>query len=288
MCVFLDSETGMDNAPMVQPTIIETIDSMVSGEVPKMDDISILESSVVQLEQDNENPEIGGLKMQHTSKETEKSTNKLSPIATTSPSVDVEKSMLTIVLDINGLLLKRSPQPSSHHNSVQVDSKRYIILRPGCIEFLKTILQRFNVAIWSTATKNNVYQILSALDNLAGDRLPFFAIWSQDACYTSQSQKLFRPDNPNVEAMFKPLAKIAMGFECDPQRTVIIDDSPYKGCISPANNCIFPPQFDAEKMVDNMLLEELLPYLFQLDERRDVRDFIASNRYLLIDMDNLQ
>ena len=50
MCVFLDSKTGMDNAPMVQPTIIETIDSMVSGEVPKMDDISILESSVVQLE----------------------------------------------------------------------------------------------------------------------------------------------------------------------------------------------------------------------------------------------
>ena len=60
MCVFLDSETGMDNAPMVQPTIIETIDSMVSGEVPKMDDISILESSVVHLE----NPEIDGSKLQ--------------------------------------------------------------------------------------------------------------------------------------------------------------------------------------------------------------------------------
>ncbi|WP_129259476.1 hypothetical protein [Enterobacter cloacae complex sp. GF14B] len=85
-----------------------------------MDDISILESSVVQLEQacNNENQEIDASKMQHTSKEIEKSTHELLSIATTSCSVDVEESMLTVILDLNGLLLKRSPQPSSHHNSV--------------------------------------------------------------------------------------------------------------------------------------------------------------------------
>ena len=280
MCVFLDLQIGMDNAPMVQTTTIKSIISM-DFEVPKMDDVSIPESSAVQLEEpcNNENQEINASKMQHTSSETQIFTHQLLPIAGTSSSVDVDKSMLSIILDLNGLLLKRSPQPSSHHKSVEIDSNRYVILRPGCIQFLKTILERFNVAIWSTATRNNVLQILRALDSLVGYTLPFFAIWCQDGCFTAQSHKIYRPDNPNVEAMFKPLAKIAMGFECDPQRTLLIDDSPYKGCISPANNCIFPPQFDGEKMVDNILLEELLPYLFEIDESRDVRDFIASNRY---------
>ena len=134
MCVFLDSQIGMDKAPTVQSTIVESTDSIII-EVPQMDDISMPKSSVVHLEQacNNENQEINApiaIAMQPTSKEIEKSTHEpLSVVATTSSSVDVEKSMLTIVLDINGLLLKRSPQPSSHHNSVQVDSKRYIILR---------------------------------------------------------------------------------------------------------------------------------------------------------------
>ena len=281
MCVFLDSQIGMDKAPIVQSTIVESTDSIII-EVPQMDDISMPKSSVVHLEQacNNENQEISApTTMQPTSKEIEKSTHEPLSVATTSSSVDDEKSMLTIILDLNGLLLKRSFEPSSHHKSVQVDSKRYIRLRPGCIQFLKTILQRFNVAIWSTTTRNNVLQILRALNNFVGDTLPFFAIWCQEGCYIAHSQKLFRPDNPNVEAMFKPLAKIAMGFECDPQRTVLIDDSPYKGCISPENNCIFPPQFDGEKMVDNMLLGELFPYLFLLDETKDVRNLIASNRF---------
>lgn len=279
MCVFLDSQIGMDNVWRVQSPTEESI--ALAFDMPKMDNISMRGSNALQLEEacNNENEKISASKMQHTSSETEISAHQLLPIIGTSSIEDVEKSMLTIILDLNGLLLKRSSQASSHHKSVEIDSKRYIILRPGCIQFLKTILQRFNVAIWSTATRNNVHQILRALDNIAGHTLLFFAIWCQDGCYIAQSQKISRPNNPNVEAMFKPLAKFAMGFECDPKRTVLIDDSPYKGCISPANNCIFPPQFDGEKMVDNILLEELLPYLVQLDETRDVRDLIAINRY---------
>ncbi|MCO5553806.1 hypothetical protein L7F22_007332 [Adiantum nelumboides] len=126
------SQTRMDNAPIVQSTTVESIVSM-DGEVAKMDDISILESSAVQLAEpcNNENPELSASKMQHTSSETEIFTHKVLPIAATSSSVDVEKSMLTIILDLNGLLLKRSPQASSHHKSLEIASKRYIILRPG-------------------------------------------------------------------------------------------------------------------------------------------------------------
>ena len=148
----------------------------------------------MQLEQvfnNEENAEIGAPTMQPTSNKTEKSAHEALLItAATSSSVNVEKSILTIILDLNGLLLKRSPQPSSHHKSVQLDTRRYVILRPGCIEFLETILQRFNVAIWSTATRNNVLQILRALNNLAGDTLPFFATWYQEGCYNAQHQNV--------------------------------------------------------------------------------------------------
>ena len=84
---------------------------------------------------------------------------------------------------------------------------------------------------------------------------------------------------PTLQAVFKPLSKIAACFDCDAHRTVLIDDSPYKGCTSPDNNCIYPAKFDEEKMVDNILIDELLPYILQLDEREDVREIISSNRY---------
>ena len=79
--------------------------------------------------------------------------------------------------------------------------------------------------------------------------------------------------------MFKLLSKISACFDCDACRMVLIDDSPYKGCASPNNNFIYLAKFDEEKMDDNTLIDELLPYLLQLDESEDVREIIGSNRY---------
>ena len=199
-------------------------------------------------------------------------------VSNLSPAIS-KQSIFTIVLDLNGLLFMRRQQPSTIHESLEYSANKHIVLRPGCIAFLKAILGRFNVGIWSTASSHNILQMLRVLQNKTGEALHFFAIWTQDTCYVSTNPKFFRPDNPDVQAMFKPLAKIAVGYECDPRRTVLIDDSPYKGCVSPANNCIFPSKFDDEKMDDNVLLGELLPYLLQLDENEDLRAFIESNRY---------
>ena len=79
--------------------------------------------------------------------------------------------------------------------------------------------------------------------------------------------------------MFKPLAKLSKSHGCYPKRTIIIDDSPYKCCVTPPNNCIFPPSFDINDKNDNILMEELLHYLIQLDNVKDVRSAIESTRY---------
>lgn len=196
-----------------------------------------------------------------------------------STEVISQKSMLTVVLDLNGLLLMRSEKPSECFPSIGVFRNTYTILRPGCLEFLKILLQRFNVGIWSTAKEENAFRLVRDLQKEAGQDLHFFVIWGQRACATDNQNKLFRPDKPNVEAMFKPLARMATCFECDHMRTILIDDSPYKGCASPPNNCIFPPTFDISNDKDNILLGELLPYLIRLDEADDVRSVIESDRY---------
>ena len=64
---------------------------------------------------------------------------------------------------------------------------------------------------------------------------------------------------------------------------VLVDDSPYKGCSSPDNNCIFPTKFDEKNMVDNILMDEFLPYLLQ---SKDVRKVIGSHRYEQLPISN--
>lgn len=121
--------------------------------------------------------------------------------------------------------------------------------------------------------------MLSVLQDKARAILPFFVVWSEESCYIDSSKKLFRPDNPGVQEMFKPLAKISACLECDARRAVLIDDSSYKGCVSPDENCIFPSKFNEEIIFDNILMDELLPYLLRLDETEDVREVIGSSRY---------
>ena len=115
-----------------------------------------------------------------------------------SPTIS-RKLVLTIVLDLNGLLLKRCQQkPSTIYESIQMDSKRYIVLRLGCIQFLKILLESFNVGIWSTATESNVHQILRVLQDRAGEILPFFVVWTQESCEKDKSGKLARLGNPKI------------------------------------------------------------------------------------------
>lgn len=140
------------------------------------------------------------------------------------------------------------------------------------------MLDRFNVGIWSTISDDDVVDAINALEREAGGRLSFFMIWGQDGCRTCKNKMICCPDNPGAEALFKPLAFASKTFQFDAQRTILIDDIPYKGSVNPIDNCIFPPSFDINGE-DNVLMGELLPYLVHLDHSVDVHDVIRSSRY---------
>ncbi|MCO5614410.1 hypothetical protein L7F22_068691 [Adiantum nelumboides] len=126
----------------------------------------------------------------------------------------------------------------------------------GCIEVLKSLLSISNVGIWSAANDTQ----------------------GQSQCQQCVESRITRPNNPGVEAFFKPLAIASAKFGIDLKRLLLIDDAPLKGCINLALNCIFPPSFNIDEE-DNILLGELLPYTKALHHVNDICIITGSSLY---------
>ena len=124
----------------------------------------------------------------------------------------------------------------------------------------------------------NVCSHVNALQQYAKRSYPFFMVWGQEDCYIHGLKKVYRPNKPHVEAMFKPLLRVWNQFKhfCNRKNTVLLDDSPFKGCINPPSNFIYPYSFQGH--ADNMLHDEILPYLLKLNQTNDIRSFILLNR----------
>lgn len=188
-------------------------------------------------------------------------------------------SQLCVILDLNGLLLQRCFAKSSKFQSFHV-GMHWVVLRPGCMEFLDALFVRFHVGIWSTTLLKNVMALIRCLETQAKKNYPFFMIWGQEQCHKHETKTIYRPDKMGVEAMFKPLRYVSTQYKelCAHTRTILIDDSPYKGCPNPIETCIFPKAFDVNH-ADVVLMEELLPYLIRLSESNDACEVIKFDRY---------
>ena len=121
-------------------------------------------------------------------------------------------------------------------------------------------------------------EIIKILEKEAREDFLFFMIWGQSQCQPCVESRITRPDNPGVEALFKPLAIASMTFGIDAKQMLLIDDVPLKGCVNLASNCIFPPSFNVDKE-DNVLLGELLPYINSLHHANDIHTVIRSSLY---------
>ncbi|MCO5614391.1 hypothetical protein L7F22_068671 [Adiantum nelumboides] len=186
---------------------------------------------------------------------------------------------LCVILDLNGLLLQRCFARSQKFQSFHV-GQHWVVLRPGCMEFLDALFARFRVGIWSTSLLKNVTAMIRCLETNAKKKYPFFMIWGQEQCHRHATKTIYRPDKMGVEAVFKPLKYVwsQFGDLCEHTRTILIDDSPYKACTNPIENCIFPKSYDVNHP-DSILIEEVLPYLLRLDQSNDSCGLIKFDRY---------
>lgn len=184
---------------------------------------------------------------------------------------------LYIILDLNGVLIKRWDKNPSLPGVSKLN-KKWIQLRPGCIEFLQKAFSSFRVGIWSTMTQTNVLSMCKFLEQQADQSLPFFMLWSKDSCY--QHRGVQRPNKANVVADFKPLSRVwgyfkpYLGFH----NTILVDDSPYKACMNSPYNCIFPDAF--EGYTDDKYLNDVLwPYLEKMRMSHNIQAYIANNPF---------
>ena len=183
-----------------------------------------------------------------------------------------------LILDLNGVLLTKEEKRDPQTKCIRIDIGRTTIaVRPRCFEFLDEICQHFHVGIWSTMLHKNVCAYVNTLEQYTHKQYHFFMVWGQEECYIHNLRKVYRPDKPTVEAMFKPLLRVWYQFQniCDRKNTLLIDDSPFKGCVNPKDNCLFLESFHGNH--DDVLCNELLPYLLNLNKTND-RSIISLNR----------
>lgn len=128
-----------------------------------------------------------------------------------------------LIIDINGVLLDRVPigdGPVPGKSPLLTVASTDVYLRPHAAEFVAWALERFHVAVWTSARATNANAMLRALiGEPCMRRLEF--VWCQDRCTTvttvGQKKPLFQKDIRRVREAWSNVNRI-----------VVVDDSPEK------------------------------------------------------------
>jgi hypothetical protein len=144
------------------------------------------------------------------------------------------------VLDVNGLLIERSMAALCDVHNVPVEADQrvgafHIYNRPGLHAFVRMLLDRFVVGVWSSARQHNLRGMVRHIFGAYEDRLAF--VWGQEACsYAGTSAKkkpLFLKELGRLwtEPAFAPFG---------PHNTLLVDDDAYKAARNPPHTAIHP------------------------------------------------
>lgn len=214
------------------------------------------------------------------------------------PKLQQRKPKL-IILDLNGLLLYRRMANESNVDraadggpSRPADTRVgafNVWLRPHAASFLDFVLQKFHVAIWSSAKRQNILPLLKLLFPAGDgeDRVSF--VWGQSECTDSGES---HPDNVDRPLFFKEFSRV---FSHPAHRglyteanTLLIDDDAYKAELNPPNTCISPRPYAGESAADDCAATnhgglgpraELRRWLGRLALVDSVPDFVASHAW---------
>lgn len=172
-------------------------------------------------------------------------------IVRTAPrSSKVRNPRYTVVLDVNGFLVHRTNRGKKSTP------------RPNCATFLTWLAKKANIVIWSCATNTNVYSMLD--EALVGCSLKSseLVVLSQTHVTTSSYPRV--GDKPEKKYMLKDLKKLCEHVDyIDPDRTLLIDDSPEKNLLNEEFQAIHPRTWAGERG-DSFLFDVVFPWLERL------------------------
>ncbi|XP_059595352.1 uncharacterized protein LOC100264874 [Vitis vinifera] len=193
-----------------------------------------------------------------------------------------------LVMNLSGLLLHRAfkrdtPRIPKHRRPDVVFGNFFlypVYCRPHSEDFMKFCLERFEVGIWSSSIERNLNAALDcAIGGLRGKLL--FA-WDQVYCTDTGFKSLEKKTKP---LFLKELRKIwessDLGKRFSSSNTLLIDDSPYKAILNPANTGIFPASYNADNVNDTELGPRgaLRLYLDGLVDAVDVASYVKEHPF---------
>ncbi|KAG2326619.1 hypothetical protein Bca52824_009347 [Brassica carinata] len=132
------------------------------------------------------------------------------------PKKEKKKKKKLLVLSLSGLLLHRVHRKSNRKTPKNRSpdascGPNLVYKRPFAEDFMKFVLERFEVGIWSSACEKNVDIVLNIILQNLQDNLLF--VWDQEECTDSGSTTLHNSDKP---MFFKELSKVFKYFK-DPE-----------------------------------------------------------------------
>ncbi|KAK1352937.1 ubiquitin-like domain-containing CTD phosphatase 1 [Heracleum sosnowskyi] len=182
-----------------------------------------------------------------------------------------------LVLDINGLLADIvEPIPRGNETFLRVGRKA-VFKRPHCEDFMLFCLERFDVGIWSSRTKENVDSILARL--LGYDiRFQLKFCWGQSNCTVTNFKTR---ESGNKFVMYKEIKKLSAIGGYDESNTLLVDDTPYKTYKNPPNTAIFPNTYNYKNLEDDSLGPEgdLRVYLEGLALAENVQEYVKNHPF---------
>lgn len=189
------------------------------------------------------------------------------------PSLRAQPRPLLVVLDLNGTLVHREQRGGS-----------FFVARPRVREFLRDLLARHKVLVWSSARPTNVRRMCKQLFSRA-QRDELVGVWSRD------DLRLEKEHYYQKIQVYKRLSWVwdndAIASSCvganDPwsqQNTVLIDDSTEKAASEPLN-LIRIDEFEGKgdlRQAD--VLGQVARYLNTLRSQNNVSAYIRTTPFV--------
>jgi Dullard-like phosphatase family protein len=167
----------------------------------------------------------------------------------------VEKKLL--ILDLDETLVYANEEKLNRQEDFIV-GQYFVYKRPYLQEFIDFCTENFDVAVWTSSTRNYATEIVNDIFPNPND-LKFF--WSRERCTIRYDQEL-------QETYFEKMMSKVRKCGYDLAKVIVVDDSPEKWRNSYGNLVRIKPFFCE---IDDNELKKLIVYLQRLKAVENVR-----------------
>jgi RNA polymerase II subunit A small phosphatase-like protein len=178
------------------------------------------------------------------------------------------KSKILLILDLDETLIHATATKLGNDFAFQV-FHYYVYKRPGLEAFLATCAEKFDLAVWSSASDDYVEQVVAQI--FPPEIKPTF-VWGRSRCTPLVSPQIDEHGYYNSDGLshyeYAKLIKKVRRLGYDINRILILDDTPEKvrNCYG---NAIYPTPFLGDPNDRELFI--LSQYLHTLHEAESVR-----------------